>query len=110
VLVVDRPWTLPLPSPATIAALVALAVLSTAFAYIIYFRILAVAGATNLLLVTLLIPVTAVLLGVFLLGEQMGPRHYLGMAIIGIALLIMDGRPIRWARRAIASVGAQGSV
>ena len=66
---VDQPWTLPLPSVATIGSLIGIAGLSTAFAYILYFRILSTAGATNLLLVTFLVPVSAVLLGVLVLNE-----------------------------------------
>ncbi len=63
-LIVDQPWLLPAaPSPTVWAALAGLAILSTALAYVLYFRILAAAGATNLLLVTFLIPVTAILLG-----------------------------------------------
>jgi drug/metabolite transporter (DMT)-like permease len=71
-LIVDRPWTLPMPSAATVAAVLALALLSTALGYIIYFRLLAAAGATNLLLVTFLIPVSAILLGATVLGERGG--------------------------------------
>ena len=99
VMLLDRPWTLPLPGAATIAALVALAALSTALAYLIYFRILARAGATNVLLVTFLIPVSAILLGTLLLGEQLEPRHLAGMAAIGIGLAAIDGRPAAWAYR-----------
>ena len=85
-LIVDRPWTLPAPSAATVAALLGLALISTALAYILYFRLLASAGATNLLLVTFLIPVSAILLGATLLGERLAPRHFLGMALIGCGL------------------------
>ena len=92
-LVVDRPWMLPIPSPATLAALAGLALLSTALAYILYFRILAAAGATNLLVVTFLIPVSAILLGVLVLGETLAPRHFAGMALIGLCLAAIDGRP-----------------
>ncbi len=99
VLVVDRPWMLPIPSPATLAALAGLALLSTALAYILYFRILAAAGATNLLLVTFLIPVSAILLGVLVLGESLAPRHFAGMALIGLGLAAIDGRPWRALRR-----------
>ncbi|SDH09193.1 DMT family transporter [Roseospirillum parvum] len=91
-LVVDRPWTLALPGPATWGALVGLASLSTALAYLLYFRLLATAGATNLLLVTLLIPVSALLLGVGVLGEVVLGRHLAGMALIGGGLIILDGR------------------
>jgi drug/metabolite transporter (DMT)-like permease len=74
------------------AAVGSLAVLSTAVAYILYFRILATAGATNLMLVTFLIPVTAILLGTLLLGEVLTPGEIAGMALIGVALVAIDGR------------------
>jgi len=95
VLLVDRPWTLPVPGMATLGSLLGLASLSTAFAYILYFRILATAGATNLLLVTLLVPVSAILLGVMILGEVLLPMHVLGMAAIAIGLAAIDGRPVQ---------------
>jgi drug/metabolite transporter (DMT)-like permease len=94
-LVIDRPWTLLPVSSAAIWATVALAVLSTAFAYLIYFRIIARAGATNALLVTFLIPVSAILLGVLLLEEAIEPRQLLGMAAIALGLAAIDGRPAR---------------
>jgi drug/metabolite transporter (DMT)-like permease len=98
-LLVDRPWTLSPPSVAVIGALLALAALSTALAYVIYFRILARAGATNLLLVTFLIPASAILLGTFVLGERLAPHQLAGMAGIAAALAVMDGRPMRWLGR-----------
>lgn len=91
-LAVDRPWTLPMPSIEAWGALIAVATVSTAFAYILYFRILARAGATNIALVTFLVPVSAVLLGVLILGETLAPRHIAGMAIIGAGLALLDGR------------------
>jgi drug/metabolite transporter (DMT)-like permease len=92
-LIVDQPWLLPTPpSLAVCLALGGLALLSTALAYVLYFRILAVAGATNLLLVTFLIPVTAILLGAMVLGERLEPRQFAGMATIGVALALLDGR------------------
>jgi drug/metabolite transporter (DMT)-like permease len=100
-LIVDRPWQLPAPPGATISgARAGLALLSTALAYVLYFRILAVAGATNLLLVTFLIPVTAILLGALILGEQLAPRHFAGMVLIGFALAAIDGRIVRFLRPA----------
>jgi drug/metabolite transporter (DMT)-like permease len=100
-LAVEQPWTLPaLPSLSVWAALVGLALLSTALAYILYFRILAAAGATILLLVSFLIPVTAVLLGAAVLGERLAPRHFAGMALIGAGLAIIDGRIARLLRPA----------
>ncbi len=81
-LLVERPWRLA-PSPetlaASLAAVAAVAVFGTAGAYLLYFRILRSAGATNLLLVTLLIPVGALAVGVLLLGEPLEPRA-LGVA------------------------------
>lgn len=62
VLLIDQPWNLPMPGLSSLGALVALAMLSTSLAYIIFFRILEAAGATNLALVTFLIPVSAILL------------------------------------------------
>jgi drug/metabolite transporter (DMT)-like permease len=100
-LAVEQPWTLQaLPSPTVWAALGGLAMLSTALAYVLYFRILAAAGATNLLLVTFLIPVTAVLLGAAVLGERLAPRHIAGMALIGLGLAVIDGRIARLLRPA----------
>jgi drug/metabolite transporter (DMT)-like permease len=94
-LLVDRPWTLPLPGVATFAAIVAIASLSTALAYILYFRILAGAGATNVALVTLLAPVGAILLGAVFLHEHLEPRHFIGLALIGLGLACIDGRAFR---------------
>ena len=75
--------------------MVCLALLATALAYLLYFRILATAGATNLLLVTFLIPVTAIVLGIAALGETLEPRHIAGMALIALGLAAIDGRPVR---------------
>ena len=94
-LVVERPWTLPVPTPMTLTALMALATVSTAIGYLLYFRILARAGATNLLLVTFLIPVSAILLGTVILGEQMAARHIAGMIAIALGLAAIDGRLLR---------------
>ena len=69
------------------ASIVGLAVLSTAAAYVLYFKILEAAGATNLLLVTLLIPVSAIVLGSLVLGERLAAEHFIGMALIALGLL-----------------------
>ena len=91
-LLVDRPWTLAMPGAATWGAVLGVGLLSTALAYVLYFRILAAAGATNLLLVTFLIPVSAILLGVIVLGETLLPRQFAGMALIAVGLSFIDGR------------------
>ena len=94
-LIVDQPWTLPMPGWQVWGAILGLALFSTALAYLIYFRILSTAGATNLLLVTFLIPVSAILLGTLVLGEQLEAKHFAGMAFLGIGLAIIDGRLLR---------------
>ena len=94
-LVLDRPWTLTPPSAAAWAAVMSTAILSTALGYLIYFRVLARAGATNVLLVTFLIPVSAILLGTLILGEQLAVRHIAGMIAIGVGLAAIDGRVMR---------------
>lgn len=91
-LVLETPWRLALPGPETWAALAGLAVLSTALAYILFFRILAAAGATNILLVTFLVPVSAILLGIAFLGERLASGQLAGMALIGAGLALIDGR------------------
>lgn len=93
-LAVERPWTLPAPPLAVWGAVAGLAFLSTALAYLFYFRLLASAGAANMSLVTFLIPVTAILLGVVVLGETLDPRHLAGMTLIGLGLAAIDGRPL----------------
>ena len=91
VLVADGVPVLSLSSP-TWAALLVMATLSTALAYVLYFAILARAGAANLLLVTLLIPPIAVLLGAAFLGEAMAPRAFAGFAVIALGFAVTDGR------------------
>lgn len=97
-LLVERPWTLPAPGFQVVAAVLAVAAISTALAYVIFFRLLATAGATNLSLVTFLVPVSAILLGTLFLGEELEPRHFVGMALIGVGLAAIDGRPWRLLR------------
>lgn len=94
-LLADRPWTLTAPPLDALLAILALALLSTAFAYILYFRIMAMAGATNASLVTLLVPPGAILLGVLFLGERLSLAEFAGMALIGFGLVILDGRAYR---------------
>jgi drug/metabolite transporter (DMT)-like permease len=91
-LLVDHPWNLPSPSAQTWQALLFLAVFSTALAYIIYFRILASAGATNVMLVTLLVPISAIMLGVVFLHETFTTQAFAGMCLIAVGLAAIDGR------------------
>ncbi|QPF87854.1 DMT family transporter [Bradyrhizobium genosp. L] len=101
--VVDRPWLLPMPHATTWLAVLGLAALSTALAYIVFFQILQRSGATNVMLVTLLIPVTAMLLGYLVLGEPVALREVIGALVIASALLLIDGRVLAWFSRAPSS-------
>ncbi|MFK8253922.1 DMT family transporter [Ancylobacter terrae] len=96
VALVDQPWRLPVPSLHVVAALTGLGVLSTGIAYILFFRILARNGATNISLVTFLVPVSAILLGVAFLGEALEAHEIAGFALIALGLAAIDGRPIRY--------------
>jgi len=97
--VVERPWRLSVPGATTWFAVIGLAALSTALAYIVFFQILQRSGATNVMLVTLLIPVTAILLGVLVLGETISSREIAGALVIGSALLLIDGRVLKFIQR-----------
>ena len=98
VAIVDQPWRLSVPSAAAIGALLMLAVVSSGIASLVFFRLLQSAGATNSSLVTLLMPVTAILLGVLLLDERLSLRQAAGIALVGLALLVIDGRLLALAR------------
>ncbi len=89
---VDGFWTLPLPSAKVLWAIAGLGVLSTALAYILFFRILAAAGSTNVMLVTLLIPFSSIALGHAFLGEAITAPQIAGALVIGSGLLVIDGR------------------
>ena len=94
-LFVDHSWTLPWPSlPATLAVL-GMGIINSAFAAICYFSLVRRAGATNALLVTLLLPLTPITLGNLVLGQTLAPREILGAFVIGLALIVIDGRVLR---------------
>jgi Permeases of the drug/metabolite transporter (DMT) superfamily len=97
--VFERPWHLPMPGATTWLAMTGLAALSTALAYIVFFQILRRSGSSNVMLVTLLIPVTAILLGYLVLGESISLREIVGALVIGSALLLIDGRALNFVRR-----------
>ena len=91
-LLVDRTWTQAFPPLEAWAAIVALALLCTAFGYVLYFRLIERAGATNALLVTLLVPPVAILLGWLFLHEQLAGQDFAGLALIALGLAAIDGR------------------
>lgn len=69
--------------------------MSTSLAYIIYFRVLAAAGATHILLVTFLIPISAILLGYAVLGERLDWNAFAGMGLVFVGLAVIDGRLLK---------------
>jgi drug/metabolite transporter (DMT)-like permease len=91
-LIGDQPWTRALPPIEAWAAIATLAVVCTAVGYVLYFRLIDRAGATNALLVTLLVPPTAILLGVLFLGEIIAPLDFVGLGLIALGLAAIDGR------------------
>jgi drug/metabolite transporter (DMT)-like permease len=89
---ISQPWNGPMPGTVPVISIIAMGIFSTALAYILFFQILSSAGATNLMLVTFLIPVSAILLGILVLGEVLKAQHIVGMAFIGLGLAAIDGR------------------
>jgi drug/metabolite transporter (DMT)-like permease len=102
-LIFDRPWELAMPGAATWGSIAGLAIIGSGISYVLYFRLLATVGATNVILVNLLTPVSAILLGVLFLGEQVEPRHLAGMLMIAAGLAAIDGRVLTWLRARVAS-------
>ena len=102
---VDAPWRLPPPNGAAIVAIVLLGAVSTALAYVVYFRILAGAGAINVVLVTLLAPATAIALGAAVLGESLASNDFIGLGLIALGLAVIDGRLPAAARARLATAG-----
>lgn len=99
VAVMAPPWTLPVPSWGSIASLAVLAFICTGLAYVLYFRIIARAGATNTILVTILSPPGAMFLGATILGEVLSTSQLAGFALVVIGIAVTDGRPLAWLRR-----------
>jgi drug/metabolite transporter (DMT)-like permease len=95
---VEQPWHLPVPGATTWAALIGLAALSTALGYIVFFTALKRVGPSNVMVVTLLMPVPAILLGVMVLGEPLALRDIAGALVIAASLLVIDGRALAWTK------------
>ncbi len=98
-LVADHPWSLPMPDASIWASLLAIALVNTALAYFVYYRMLASAGVTYISLVTFLIPVIALLLGAAFLGESVSMQAVAGMAVIAAGLAAIDGRLFRLSKQ-----------
>jgi drug/metabolite transporter (DMT)-like permease len=98
-LVVDQPWLRPLPPLEAWGAIVALALFCTALGYVLYFKLIETAGATNALLVTLLVPPTAIVMGGLIFGERLTSGQFAGFGIIALGLALIDGRLLAPLRR-----------
>ena len=81
-------------TPRTLMALAYASLGATALAYLLYYRVLTLAGSGNLMLVTLLIAPIAIVLGALVLGETLPPNAYSGFALLALGLVIIDGRLI----------------
>lgn len=100
---IEQPWLQPAPPLEAWGAIVALALLCTSFAYILYFKLIDSAGATNALLVTLLVPPTAILLGGLFLGEQLTLGQFAGLGLIALGLAAIDGRLFKLGRKPLTA-------
>jgi len=100
--VIERPDQLANPSLQAWLSILCLGVFCTALGYTLFFKILSSSGATNVVLVTFLVPVTASFLGWLILNEQLHSSHFIGMAFIGLGLAAIDGRVLK-KLKAIAS-------
>src|SRR5262249_31972328 len=103
---IDRFWLLPAPDAPAFLAVLGLALVSPALAYLVFFRLNASAGPSNVMLVTLLIPVTATILGVLVLGESLTQHQVAGAFIIASGLVVIDGRLLDWLGRRGVERGA----
>jgi len=92
VMVIDQPWTLAMPGLGPWLAMIGIGLLSTTLAFFIYFRVLQTAGASNVVLVTFLVPVSASGLGIAFLGEQLELQHVVAYLLIASGLAVIDGR------------------
>ena len=97
--IIEGPISLSL-EPITWLAIGYFVMIATALAYLLYYRILALVGSGNLMLVTLLVPPIAIVLGAVVLGETLHPRAYLGFGLLTVGLFILDGRAVDAFRRA----------
>lgn len=101
--VFERPWTLPAPSANGLMAIMAMGTFGSALASMCHFNVLKRAGATNAMLVTIILPLTPIILGALFLGERLSVREIVGAGVIAAALVSIDGRVFDWLRRRLAA-------
>ena len=104
-LAIDRPWESPMPSAAALAAIVGMGVLGSALPSLCHFTVLQRAGATNASLVTLIMPLTPIVLGWVFLGERLSATDIAGALVIAAALIIIDGRVLGALHRSSRAIG-----
>ncbi len=92
--IIEGPINLQL-TPQTWAAIAYYAIIATAVAYLLYYRVLAMAGSGNLMLCTLLVAPVAIILGALVLGEALPLRAYAGFGLLALGLIILDGRLLK---------------
>lgn len=97
--IVEQPWTAPLPSLNGFLAIMGMGAFGSGFASLCHFTVLRRAGATNAMLVTIILPLTPIFLGALFLGERLSPREIIGALVIASALVYIDGRLFEWVRR-----------
>lgn len=102
----DQPWQQAFPPLQAIGAILVLAVICSAYAYVLYFRLIDSAGATNALLVTLLVPPVAIVMGALILGEAIEPRDFAGLGLIALGLAAIDGRLLSFLRPKVVQQAA----
>ena len=95
IFILESPFSLSAPNLEMVVSLLGLAIICTAFAYVLYFKILSSAGATHTSLVTFLVPISAILLGIIWLGETLTISNIIGMVLIIFGLTLIDGRALK---------------
>lgn len=88
--------------PETWGALFGISVFSTSFSFLLVYWLLPRVGATNLSLNTFITPISAILLGVLVLHERFELIHILGIIVIFLGLVFIDGRLVKGWRKAPA--------
>lgn len=106
---IEQPWTLSAPSTKAFLSIMGMGIFSSALASLCHLTVLKRAGATNAVLVTIILPLTPILLGALFIGEQISLREAIGALVIGSALIYIDGRAFQWLRgsKARSAAGRQ---
>lgn len=104
-IVFEQPWTLPAPSTNAFLSIMGMGIFSSALASLCHLTVLKRAGATNAVLVTIILPITPMLLGWLFIGEKISLREAIGALVIASALVYIDGRAFQWLRYRFRGTG-----